>query len=447
MKRSRILFAALTLTFACAQIFAQSEPPQVASNVAASVSISAEAMYNEAKEYARARFAEFTRKKIPYDPKLAAQTFKEQRELAARYAADLKKSASLTADDFYFLAMLQALAENRTGELEAFKQFLAASAKRSDATVNERAQTARFNIAELAARAGDIMEAEKFAAEYAAHQPQIAAERVRIEIALAVALHKAKENERAIARTSAAFTEAKKLSSATPADKRASEETSATIAGFLAQLQIEQKNRAGALAALRDAYARALSMPSANLYKLIIKRADQLDIEEKEFDEIIRTTTAETPAPPPELVVKDWIDEKPVKLADLRGRVVLLDFWANWCGPCHKTFPQLRALHKKYKDKGLTIIGVTNYYGTFAGRKVTPQEELIYLRTFKKQHELNYGVAVADSDDNDFHYGISSIPTVFLIDRRGAVRYINVGASENDQELEEMIEKLLAENE
>jgi peroxiredoxin len=71
---------------------------------------------------------------------------------------------------------------------------------------------------------------------------------------------------------------------------------------------------------------------------------------------------------------------------------------------------------------------------------------LKYLRDFKKKFELPYGIAVADSGDNDSHYGVSSIPSAFLIDRRGVVRYIALGSDKQEETaLSAMIEKLLQE--
>ena len=150
--------------------------------------------------------------------------------------------------------------------------------------------------------------------------------------------------------------------------------------------------------------------------------------------------------PLPELVADEWIEQQPVKLTDLRGQVVLLDFWAPWCGPCRYTLPNMSRWQTTFKNKGFVILGVTKYYGHGDGEALAPAEELVYLREFKKRNRLPYGFVVSDSNTNEFNYGVFSIPTSFLIDRKGVVRYISLGASEEEIELlGEMIKKLVEE--
>ncbi len=92
------------------------------------------------------------------------------------------------------------------------------------------------------------------------------------------------------------------------------------------------------------------------------------------------------------------------------------------------------------------ILGLTNYYGHADGRRLTRPQELAYLREFKKKNRLPYGFVVSDSQINDLNYGAFSLPMSFLIDRRGQVRFIALGA--NDAEttaLGKMIKQLIAE--
>jgi hypothetical protein len=92
------------------------------------------------------------------------------------------------------------------------------------------------------------------------------------------------------------------------------------------------------------------------------------------------------------------------------------------------------------------ILGVTNFYGHAEGKELTRTQELAYLRTFKKTFRLPYGFAVADSEDNDRSYAVASIPTTFLIDRRGVVRFISTGSGDQENAaLNKMIKKLIDE--
>jgi thiol-disulfide isomerase/thioredoxin len=148
----------------------------------------------------------------------------------------------------------------------------------------------------------------------------------------------------------------------------------------------------------------------------------------------------------PELTGEQWIEQKPVKLEDLRGKVVLLDFWAPWCGPCRYTLPNFARWQNTFKDKGFVILGVTKYYGHGDGRQLNENEELVYLREFRKRNALPYGFVVSDSNTNEFNYGVFQLPTSFLIDRKGVVRYISIGASEKEvANLEEMVKTLINE--
>lgn len=162
----------------------------------------------------------------------------------------------------------------------------------------------------------------------------------------------------------------------------------------------------------------------------------------------------------PEIAGDFALNGKAVKLADLKGKVVMLDFWAVWCGPCVRTFPHLIELHKAHKDDGLEIIGLTTYYEQFkfdkdAGRvargteKLTAVQEQAMLKEFGTHHKLEHRLQAgprADMNKVFQTYRANAIPQVVLIDRKGMVRKVVVGSGEeNSKAIEEEIKKLLKE--
>lgn len=152
--------------------------------------------------------------------------------------------------------------------------------------------------------------------------------------------------------------------------------------------------------------------------------------------------------------VEAWVNGKPLAAADLKGKVVLLDFWAVWCGPCIATFPHLKELQDKYTGKGLVTVGLTRYYNyTWDDAKkrasksqgqVSHDEENQMLAQFLKHHKLKHVIALTKDRALAEAYGVTGIPHVVVIDRDGVIRLIRVGSGEkNAQDVEDMIKKLI----
>ncbi len=125
----------------------------------------------------------------------------------------------------------------------------------------------------------------------------------------------------------------------------------------------------------------------------------------------------------PEISVKEWINGAPATLSSLRGRVVLLEFWATWCKPCNETFPKLKKLHDEYAAQGLVILALTRYYMAYGGTAESQREELELMRGFARKHEVEFRVGVSEDERTQASYGATGLPTLALVDRAGTVRY------------------------
>lgn len=153
--------------------------------------------------------------------------------------------------------------------------------------------------------------------------------------------------------------------------------------------------------------------------------------------------------------VDAWVNGEGCTPDDLKGKVVLLDFFAVWCGPCISTFPHLRQWYDEFHDQGLVILGITRYYqfgwDEVAARpkrepELKPEQEREATEQFLKHHELKHPIAYVTDSDLQKHYYVSGIPHVVLIDRQGKVRLFRVGSSDkNVADIEEAIKECLAE--
>jgi peroxiredoxin len=132
----------------------------------------------------------------------------------------------------------------------------------------------------------------------------------------------------------------------------------------------------------------------------------------------------------PDFALKD-INGKTVKLSDYRGKVILLDFWATWCGPCKMEIPWFMEFERKYKDRGFAVLGLS-----------IDDDGWQSLKPFIQDVGMNYRVMLANDRTPDL-YGVEATPTTFLIDREGRVADEEVGVSSR-REFEDGIEKLLA---
>lgn len=148
----------------------------------------------------------------------------------------------------------------------------------------------------------------------------------------------------------------------------------------------------------------------------------------------------------PSLDMSEYIGPKRLPLSELKGRVVMLFFWAHWCPDCKVQGPALASLMEKYGPKGLSLVAPTQRYGyTARGKSATPDEELAYIgQVTDSSYSFLAEHAVPLSQANHERYGVSTTPTLVLVDRAGAVRLYHPGQM-TLEELEPIVARLIAE--
>jgi cytochrome c biogenesis protein CcmG/thiol:disulfide interchange protein DsbE len=115
------------------------------------------------------------------------------------------------------------------------------------------------------------------------------------------------------------------------------------------------------------------------------------------------------------------VDGKTIKLSDYKGKVVIVDFWATWCGPCRRGIPDLVSLQKEFKDD-LVIIGIS----------LDAEKTIKDVPGFVKSYSINYPIVYGDEKVIMAYGGIQSIPTAFVVDKKGNVVDRHIGLVSKD---------------
>ena len=126
------------------------------------------------------------------------------------------------------------------------------------------------------------------------------------------------------------------------------------------------------------------------------------------------------------------LEGKDVSFADFKGKVVVIDFWATWCGPCRMEIPGYVELQKKYGKDGLVIVGIA--YNESKGAA--------HVKSFAEKNGMNYIIVMGDEGVAEAFGGIEGIPTTFLINREGRIVHKKVGSWDH-AEYEALVKKAL----
>jgi len=123
-----------------------------------------------------------------------------------------------------------------------------------------------------------------------------------------------------------------------------------------------------------------------------------------------------------------------IELNKLRGKVVYVDFWASWCGPCRQSMPKFNTLYKQLSSKGFDIVAINL------------DESKADAQRFLQDYPVNYTVLYDATGQSPKQFGVSVMPTGYLLDRFGMVRYTHQGFRDGDEaKLMQEVNKLLAE--
>jgi peroxiredoxin len=131
--------------------------------------------------------------------------------------------------------------------------------------------------------------------------------------------------------------------------------------------------------------------------------------------------------PAPDFTLKD-ASGNPVKLSDFHGKVVLLNFWATWCGPCALEVPWFVEFEQQMKSRGLEVVGVS-----------MDEEGWSVIKPFLAEHKVNYRVLLGNDSVSQLYGGVESLPTTFIIDRDGRIAVPpHVGLADKNEYLQEI---------
>ncbi len=139
----------------------------------------------------------------------------------------------------------------------------------------------------------------------------------------------------------------------------------------------------------------------------------------------------------PEIISPTWINSKPLKLENLRGKVVIVEFWTFGCWNCRNIEPYVKEWHQKYAKDGLVVIAVHSPEFSY-------EKEVEQVKTYVQENNILYAVPIDNEFRNWRRYMNRYWPTLYVIDKKGTIQYTRIGEGGYEQ-TEQTIQRLLAE--
>lgn len=131
------------------------------------------------------------------------------------------------------------------------------------------------------------------------------------------------------------------------------------------------------------------------------------------------------------------LDGERLELADLRGQVVVINFWASWCPPCRAEMPALERAYQADRERGLEILAVNTTY----------QDQLGAARSFVAERDLSFPILLDRTGETANRYRMRALPTTYFVDREGVIRKVIVGGPMSEATLRSTVDSLLTEGE
>lgn len=471
--RSTFTVSIFTAIFAAAlSVTAQSARAPQAKPTPEFANRSVKELYAEVGGYLRAKAAEYDAKKIAFSDALLERTRLEQRQLAAKYAAAAGQLDDLSGEDIYYRGMLHWIAQNYDGALSDLDRIIS-----STTTEIDKVQSARAVVTVILAKKDRLDDAERSLADYKKEKNvQRISELQRMETEIAKAYAEDKDFESMAPHAAEAFSLAKATLSE-PGSRVRSLDDAIDTAMLVFEAYRERGDTALADTAMDDLRRIGIVMRSPTVYYYAVDRKITFMIATGRKPQALSYFGVEMKSVsanfPDAALTKDvqarfkkreahyQLLNEPVKelptdavwpvgdattLASLKGKVVLLDFWATWCTPCLEAFPHINEWRKEFGSKGFEVVGVTRYYGRAGVEEATPPVELEFLKGFIAKHGIDYSNAIYVGQAAQMQFGATTLPTAVLIDRKGIIRYIEPGTSSSRiAEMGEMIKKLVDE--